>query len=165
MLDEFLQQHPKLEKWFRKLDCVCFSREVIKGNPEIIKYAEAKFLYSGCGIRSTDGNILVTDINGNGRMRENFEQMLQMVTPAVYAVKGEALSEFFLPFEKEIMTSAHNGHEHLLKLLKDDPKEAALYLLVQTRFSHINIYGKEKISLLARKFDALYEQLQKNIPQ
>ena len=155
MTEDFLQQHPKLEKWFRKLPCVCFSKELLQGSPEVLQYAEAKFLHAHFGIRRNSTHILVTDPNGNGEELEtHFTQMLQLATPAHYAVKNEDLNGFFAPFEAEILSSAQKEYAFLTHLLTVSPKEAALYLLVQTRFTHANIYEKERIARLARKFDA-----------
>lgn len=154
MLEEILLQYPRLAKWFHQLDCVSFSRDVIEGDPEIIRYAESKFLYSGCGLLDCGGNILITEINRDGKLLEIYEQMLRRVTPASYAVKKENDTGFFLPFEEVIMSTVHKGRGHLLKLLKDDPKKAALYLLVKSEFAHANIYTRQGIVRLARKFDA-----------
>ena len=107
MTEDFLQQHPKLKKWFRQLPCVCFSKELLQGSPEVLQYAEAKFLYANFGIRRNATHILVTDPNGNGEELEtHFTQMLQLATPTHYAVKNEDLNGFFAPFEAEILSSA-----------------------------------------------------------
>ena len=150
------QQHPALEKWFKKIDCITFSESVAKGDPEVIKLAQCKFLRAGCGITRFDGKILVTDINSDGRMHDIFTKMLKLATPETYTVKGDDYKEFFAPFEKYSIKHIWQNHRYFLKLVKNSPKDAAIYLLADTQFKSADIYGKVGISIGEKKFDGLY---------
>ena len=149
------QQHPGLEKWFKKLDCVSFSESVVKGDSKVFKLARCKFLRAGCGITRFKGKMLITDINSDGRMYDIFAKMLKLATPETYTVKGDDYKEFFAPFEKYFIKHIWQNHRYFLKLMKNSPKDAAIYLLADTQFKSANIYGKVGISDGAKKFDSL----------
>lgn len=152
------QQHPALEKWFKKIDCITFSESVAKGDPEVIKLAQCKFLRAGCGITRFDGKILVTDINSDGRMYDIFAKMLKLAIPETYSVKGDDHKKFFAPFEKYFIKHVWQNHRSFLKLMKNSPKDAAIYLLADALFKSANIYGKVGISIGEKKFDELYAE-------
>ena len=156
MLNEFLKKYPPLEKWFDQLDGVFFSKAVLRGDPEVITWAEAKFLHAGCGLYHQGGRVWVTDMGRTGEMAVIFNNMLQLVTPAEYGLKGEKGSAFFEPLAPEIVQRAAAGGSCFSDLIKNDPEKAALHLLVRKKFSDFNIYSKQAIALSARKFDALW---------
>ena len=81
--------------------------------------------------------------------------MLKLATPETYKVKGDDYKEFFAPFEKYFIKHIWQNHRYFLKLLKNSPKDAAIYLLADAQFKSANIYGKVGISDGAKKFDSL----------
>ena len=97
--NDLCTEYPKLEKWLKSFNCISYSENVVAGNPEVLKYAKCKFLHIGCGVTCYNNKVLVVDINNDEKMLEVFEQILQMVTPESYSIKGENYQEFFAPFE------------------------------------------------------------------
>lgn len=153
--------NPQFGKWFQKFDCIWFSKNVISGDPEVIRMAESKFLHSQCGVTSCQGKLLIVDIGGEGKMGEIFDQMLQLATPETYAVKGDDPEEFFAPFEAHFRKMICSGSKYFQNLLKNSPKDAAIFLLAEKCFKHVGIYNKQFIAQQAKKFDALCENLRK----
>ena len=147
---------PPLAEWFRKLDCISFSEKAVSGNPDAIRFAIGKFLRAGCGITRYDGRILAVDIYSDGRMQEIFAQMCKLAMPESYAVKQEDDEKFFAPFTPYFHKRACRNSRYFLKLVKNSPEDAAIYLLAETQFKTANIYGKQGIVIQAKKFDALY---------
>lgn len=148
---------PQLQKHIQQLQCLSFSEKVTAGDPEVIRLAIAKFLYSECGITRCNGNVLITGLNCHSPLQEILLKMLLLVTPASYAIKGENDEDFFAPFAPAIRTNASKLGSHLLHRLQHDPQSAAIMLLVTTRFKYMNIFGKQGILLQARKFDRLVQ--------
>ena len=91
-------------------------------------------------------------------MHDIFTKMLKLATPETYKVKGDDYKEFFAPFEKYFIKHIWQNHRYFLKLLKNSPKDAAIYLLADTQFKSANIYGKVGISIGEKKFDEFYAE-------
>lgn len=155
---ELYPGNQRLAKWYQSLDCLWFSESVIAGDPYIIELAKSKFLRIGCGITVYDGKILIADINGEGKMREVFTQMLEMATPERHALKGDDFEEFFAPFASHIITTVEAKKERLLHKLKNNPKETAIEILAAEQYKHLSIYGKQGASFREKKFDFLYQE-------
>lgn len=155
----------RLGKWLMRLECVSFSEKALSGDPALLRFAVAKFLYAGCGITRCGEQFLAVDINGDGRMMQIFSQMLQMVTPENHSVKGADWYEFLAPFKDHFLRCCRE--RYFLDLLKKSPKDAAIHFLVQKQWKFSGMYGKWAIQLQARKFDAAYAQFsaQQNIPE
>jgi len=146
----------RLRKWFVKFDCVRFSEKLARGTPDILKYAEAKFLRVGCGISHCDGRVLAVDLAGKGMMRQIFAKMLELAEPEHYEFKGENVEEFFAPFMPVIKAAIWGNSEYVLNLLRNNPKDAAIRLLVQDQFPHLNMACFRTTIDHAIKFDELY---------
>ena len=158
--EKIYSDHPQLEAWFKKFNCVSFSEKVICGNPEVTKLARDKFLHSRCGVTSFNGKVLVTDLKGDGKMFEIFDKMLQMATPETYAVKEENHQDFFTPFKEYFKSRIYDHSKMFLRLFENDPRQAAIMLLVNTQFDFVNMFSKHASWHHAQKFDCLYEQFQ-----
>ena len=149
---------PRLKKWFAAFDCLRFSEKLVRGNPKIIKYAEAKFLRSGCGTAWHNDEMLVVDIEGEGKMRQVFAQMLELAEPESYEFKGENTEDFFAPFMPAIKAVTWSNSKCVLRLLRNSPKDAAVFLLAQRRWKSSNLFGKMSIDHNAQKFDKIYAE-------
>ena len=143
------------DEYVKNLECIRFSEKVIAGNPEVTKLAKAKFLHSRYGVTAYNGHILVADIKGDGKLPEIFSAMLAMATPESYAVKADDPETFFAPFREYFKARIYEHSNRLLQLGKNDPQTAALFLLVNERFEHLNMFSKHCIYQRAQKFDAL----------
>ena len=153
---------PRLRKWFVKFDCVRFSEKLICGTPDILKYAEAKFLHVGCGITHCDGSVLVVDLTGKEMMRQIFAKMLELAKPEHYEFKGENVEEFLAPFMPAFESVIRGDGKRILKLLQNNPKEAAICLLVQETFPRFGMSAIVTAVDRAEKFDELYAGKKQN---
>ena len=153
--------HPVVEEQLKNIDCIMFSENVIGGNPKAVKYAKNKFLYSRCGVTCYNGNILVADIRGDGKMRQIFEQMLKLATPEKYAVKGENVAEFFAPFREHFKSRLYKYSKRFLHLWENDPAQSVIFLLAELQFDDFGMMHKHAVWAHTKKFDALCEALPK----
>ena len=154
--DDLYAKYPELEKWIKSFNCIIYSENAIAGNPEVLRIAKYKFLHIGCGVTCYNNNVLLVDINNDGKMQEVFDQMLQMVTPENYSIKGENYKEFFTPFEDRFQARNWGNSEYFKKLLRNSPKDAAIDLLAESQFKHSSIWGKYGIARCAKKFNEFY---------
>ena len=147
---------PRLKKWFAAFDCLRFSEKLVRGNPKIIKYAEAKFLRSGCGTAWHNDEMLVVDIEGEGKMRQVFAQMLELAEPESYEFKGGNVEDFLAPFMSVMEATVGRSSEYVLKLLRNSPKDAAIFLLAQETFPRFGMSAIMATIDHAEKFDELF---------
>ena len=155
--DNLYSEYPELEKWIKSFNCINYSENVVAGNPEVLKYAKCKFLHIGCGVTCYNNKVLIVDINNDGKMLEVFEQMLQMVTPESYSIKGENYQEFFAPFEDKFQARNLGNIEYFKKLLHNSPKDTAIYILAESQYRYSSVWGRYGITLGAKKFNKLYD--------
>ena len=151
--------HSDIGERLKNIDCIMFSENVISGNPEAVKYAQSKFLLSRCGVTSCEGNILVADINGNGKMRQIFDQMLKLATPEKWAVKGDNCEEFFAPFCEHFKSKIYKNSKRFLHLWQNDPAQSVVLLLADMNFDDFGMFRKHAVWMRAKRFDALCSEL------
>ena len=147
---------PRLRKWFVKFDCVRFSEKLVRGTPDILKYAEAKFLRVGCGVTHCGGRVLVIDLAEKGTMRQIFAQMLELAEPESYEFKGGNVEDFLAPFMSVMEATVGRSSEYVLKLLRNSPKDAAIFLLAQETFPRFGMSAIMATIDHAEKFDELF---------
>ena len=151
-----------LEKYFAQFDCVSFSEKVVRGNLELLRYAEAKFLRAGCGFTHCNEKILVVDLPGNGQMRQIIKQMLRLAEPETCSFKDDdKIQDFFAPFEDAIKKRASEESSYLLKLLEKCPRDAVIYLLAQRQWKYCNLFSKYAIDHHAAQFDDCYAEYER----
>ena len=95
-------------------------------------------------------------------MRQVFAQMLELAEPESYEFKGENTEDFFAPFMPVIKAAIWGSSEYVLNLLRNNPKDAAIRLLVQDQVPHLNMACFRTTIDHAIKFDELYAEKKQN---